>query len=60
VTINNLLTAAAEHANRCVEDITFCTDRQAHIRATARANEATALVSSIKVYLLDGANAQSS
>ena len=60
MTIDNLLTAAAEHANRCVEDIEFSSDRQAHIRATARANEATALVSSIKVYLLDGADAQSS
>lgn len=60
MTIDNLLTAATEHALRCMADIEFCTDRQAHIRATARANEATALVSSIKVYLLDGADAQSS
>ena len=60
MTINNLLKIATEHAIRCVEDIEFCTDRQAHIRATARANEATALLSELKIYLLDGVITQSS
>lgn len=46
---------ANEHAVRCIADIEFCTDRQAHIRATARANEATAILSELHLYILDSA-----
>ncbi len=60
MTIDNLVELATEHAIRCVEDIELATDRQAHVRATARANEATALLSEFHILLLDGAEAQSS
>lgn len=46
-----------EHLDRCIADIPLATDRQAHIRSTARANEAQNL---LELYLLDRAEAQSS
>lgn len=57
MTTNNFLELLQEHTNRCIADIPEATDRQAHIRATARANEAQNL---LELYLLDRAEAQSS
>lgn len=57
MTTNNFLELLQEHAARCDADISEALDRQAHIRSTARANEAKNLV---ELYLLDRAEAQSS
>lgn len=57
MTTNNFLELLQEHADRCVADIPEATDRQEHIRLTARANEAQNL---LELYKLDRAKAQSS
>lgn len=57
MTTNNFLELLQEHTDRCIADIPLATDRQAHIRSTARANEAQNL---LELYLLDRAEAQSS
>lgn len=57
MTTNNFLELLQEHAARCAADIPEALDRQAHIRSTARANEAQNL---LELYLLDRAKAQSS
>lgn len=57
MTTNNFFELLLEHTERCIDDIPLATDRQAHIRATARANEAQNL---LDLYLLDRAEAQSS
>lgn len=57
MTTNNFLELLQEHADRCDADISEATDRQAHIRSTARANEAQNLLA---LYKLDRADAQSS
>lgn len=57
MTTNNFLELLQEHVDRCIADIPMATDRQAHIRSTARANEAQNILDR---YLLDRAEAQSS
>lgn len=48
MTIEQLLQAAAEHAERLEADIVECRTRDEHIRVTARANEALALLNGLK------------
>ena len=57
MTTNNFLELLQEHADRCAADIPEALDRQAHVRSTARANEAQQL---LELYKLDRAEAQSS
>lgn len=45
---------AAELLERLLEDVEKCSTREAHIRATARANEAQHLLISISELLDDG------
>ena len=52
--IFKLLSAASEHAESLNRDILLCKTREEHVRMTARANEAAALVESLKSIYLDG------
>lgn len=45
MTLNEILTAAREHAERLQDDIKQASNRVDHIRMTTRANEAAHLVS---------------
>lgn len=55
MTIEQLLEAAAEHAERLEADIVLCRTRDEHIRVTARANEALALLNGLKQFQLEAA-----
>lgn len=44
MTVQEILEAAREHADRCNEDIKYASTRVDHIRTTARAIEAAHLV----------------
>lgn len=41
--LQKLASEAREHADRLVHDISLCSNRDEHLRVTARANEAEAL-----------------
>lgn len=45
-----LLTAAREHAERLAADIPLCATRMEHVRVTARANEAAAIVVALQKF----------
>ena len=53
--ILDLLEAAEEHADRLRADILLCKTRDEHIRVTARANEAVAIVAQLKSFVGEGA-----
>lgn len=43
-----ILNAAREHAERLAADILLCTTRAEHVRVTARANEAAAILAELQ------------
>lgn len=49
--MNEILKAASEHAERLAADIPLCRTRDEHIRVTARANEAAAIVEKLKFFI---------
>ena len=57
MTLEQLLEEAARHAERLEADIVECRTRDEHIRVTARANEALALLNGLKEYQLATASA---
>jgi hypothetical protein len=50
----SIINMAAEHAQRCQEDIKLASTRLEHIRVTARANEAVHLLQSLERLFEDG------
>lgn len=53
MTLNEILTAAREHAERLHDDIKQASNRVDHIRMTTRANEAAHLVSHLEALQKD-------
>lgn len=49
--ILNLIEAASEHAERLNADILLCKTRDEHVRVTARANEAAAIVRQLNIFV---------
>lgn len=49
--INELLVAAVEHSESLKRDILLCKTREEHVRITARANEAAAIVSALDYFI---------
>jgi uncharacterized protein YlxW (UPF0749 family) len=53
MTLNEILTAAREHADRLQDDIKQASNRVDHIRMTTRANEAAHLVTNLETMQQD-------
>jgi uncharacterized protein YlxW (UPF0749 family) len=53
MTLNDILTAAREHADRLQDDIKQASNRVDHIRMTTRANEAAHLVTHLETMQQD-------
>ena len=50
--IDDLVTAAREHADRMTSDLELCSTREEHVRLTARANEAETIANDLYAYVV--------
>jgi hypothetical protein len=55
MTVEEILKAASEHAERLAEDILLCSTRMEHVRVTARANEASLILASLQKFFSEEA-----
>jgi hypothetical protein len=52
VDIDDLVTAAREHADRMASDLELCSTREEHVRLTARTNEAETIANDLYAYIV--------
>jgi hypothetical protein len=52
VDIQDLVTAARDHADRIASDLELCSTREEHVRLTARANEAENIATDLYNYMV--------